>query len=70
VLSVLWLEGPLTIGELQAILALGSSTLTGTIDRMEKAGLVALVGTEAAVIDSTPHRAPPAPRARLAVLSA
>ena len=38
--------------------------------RVEKAGLVALVGTEAAVIDSTPHRAPPAPRARLAVLSA
>jgi DNA-binding MarR family transcriptional regulator len=40
ILSVLWLEGPLTIGELQAALALGSSTLTGAVDRMEKAGLV------------------------------
>ena len=40
VLSVLWLEGAMTIGELQAALALGSSTLTGAVDRMEKAGLV------------------------------
>lgn len=40
VLSVLWLEGPMTIGELQSTLALGSSTLTGAVDRMEKAGLL------------------------------
>ena len=40
VLAVLWLEGSMTIGELQDTLALGSSTLTGAIDRMEKAGLV------------------------------
>ena len=40
VLSVLWLEGSMTIGELQSALALGSSTLTGAVDRMEKAGLV------------------------------
>lgn len=40
VLSVLWLEGAMTIGGLQSTLALGSSTLTGAIDRMEKAGLV------------------------------
>lgn len=40
VLGALWLEGPLTPGELQDLLALGSSTLTGAIDRMEKAGLV------------------------------
>ncbi|HKC60176.1 MAG TPA: tRNA (N6-isopentenyl adenosine(37)-C2)-methylthiotransferase MiaB [Myxococcales bacterium] len=38
--------------------------------RVERAGLVALVGTEASVIDSTPHRAAPAQRTRLAVLSA
>jgi DNA-binding MarR family transcriptional regulator len=41
ILAVLWIEGPLTIGELQSALALGSSTLTGAIDRMERAGLVA-----------------------------
>ena len=40
ILSVLWLEGPMTMGELQAQLALGSSTLTGAIDRMERTGLV------------------------------
>ena len=40
VLTVLWLEGPMNMGELQAVLALKSSTLTGTIDRMEQAGLV------------------------------
>ncbi len=40
ILATLWLEGPLTIGELQARLMLGSSTLTGAIDRMERARLV------------------------------
>jgi DNA-binding MarR family transcriptional regulator len=40
ILAILWEEGPLNIGELQAELALGSSTLTGAIDRMERVGLV------------------------------
>lgn len=40
VLLVLWLEGPMKIGELQRVLMLGSGTLTGAIDRMERAGLV------------------------------
>ena len=39
ILVILWLKGPLTIGELQGIVSLGGSTLTGAIDRMEKAGL-------------------------------
>jgi len=38
--------------------------------RVERAGLVALVGAELAVIDATPHPAPPGPRTRLAVVSA
>lgn len=40
ILATLWLRGGMTIGELQAELLLGSSTLTGAIDRMERAGLV------------------------------
>ena len=40
ILAILWEEGALNIGELQAELALGSSTLTGAIDRMERVGLV------------------------------
>ncbi len=40
VLVVLWTLGPLTIGQLQQLLALSSPTLTGTIDRMEAVGLV------------------------------
>ena len=40
ILAILWEEGPLNIGELQTELALGSSTLTGAIDRMERVGLV------------------------------
>jgi DNA-binding MarR family transcriptional regulator len=40
ILAALWIAGPLTIGELQKELALGSSTLTGAIDRMEKAELL------------------------------
>jgi DNA-binding MarR family transcriptional regulator len=40
ILATLWIAGPMTIGELQARLMLGSSTLTGAIDRMERAGLV------------------------------
>jgi DNA-binding MarR family transcriptional regulator len=43
ILATLWVESPggsMTIGELQARLMLGSSTLTGAIDRMERAGLL------------------------------
>lgn len=40
ILATLWMGGAMTIGELQALLMLGSSTLTGAIDRMERAGLV------------------------------
>jgi len=40
VLIVLWIEGPMKIGELQRTLALSSATLTGAVDRMERAGLV------------------------------
>jgi DNA-binding MarR family transcriptional regulator len=45
VLSVLWVEGPMTIGRLQRLLALSSATLTGAIDRMEKSGLVRRVAS-------------------------
>jgi DNA-binding MarR family transcriptional regulator len=40
VMVILWLEGPMTIGRLQRELGLGSSTLTGAVDRMEKSELV------------------------------
>jgi DNA-binding MarR family transcriptional regulator len=40
ILAGLFLRGPLTVGELQSTLALGSSTITGALDRMEKLGLV------------------------------
>lgn len=40
ILATLWLDGPMTIGELQARLMLGSSTLTGAVDRMEARGLL------------------------------
>ena len=40
ILATLWLEGAMTIGELQARLMLGSSTLTGAVDRMERASLL------------------------------
>ncbi len=43
ILATLWVEAPgggMTIGELQARLMLGSSTLTGAIDRMERARLL------------------------------
>jgi DNA-binding MarR family transcriptional regulator len=40
ILAVLWTLGPMTMGELMDEMALGSSTLTGTIDRMEKDKLV------------------------------
>ena len=40
ILGTLWSEGAMTIGDLMASQALGSSTLTGALDRMEKAGLL------------------------------
>ena len=40
ILTVLWVQGPKTIGDLQRALALSSPTLTGAIRRMEDAGLV------------------------------
>jgi DNA-binding MarR family transcriptional regulator len=40
VLSLLWLFGPLTIGQLQRMLALSSPTMTGAVDRMEAQELV------------------------------
>jgi DNA-binding MarR family transcriptional regulator len=41
VLIALWeITGPVTIGQLQRELALSSATLTGALDRMEKAELV------------------------------
>ena len=40
VLLTLWAQGPMPIGELQALLALSSSAFTGALDRMEKADLV------------------------------
>jgi DNA-binding MarR family transcriptional regulator len=40
ILLALWILGPMKVGELQRLLALGSGTLTGAIDRMEKAKLV------------------------------
>ena len=40
ILLILWIEGPMKIGELQRVLSLSSGTLTGAIDRMDKAGLV------------------------------
>ncbi len=40
ILSVLWVLGPMTMGQLQRHLALSSATLTGAIDRMETQGTV------------------------------
>src|SRR5512140_2829521 len=40
ILLILWIEGPMKVGELQRLLCLSSGTLTGAIDRMDKAGLV------------------------------
>ena len=40
ILMVLWLEGPMKIGELQHELKLSSASLSGALDRMEAAGVV------------------------------
>ncbi len=53
ILITLWQGGPRTIGALQKYVAQSSSTLTGTIDRMERAELVRRV---------------PAPRDRRSIL--
>ena len=47
ILLVLWLDGPMKIGDLQRSLVLSSGTLTGAIDRMEKGGLVRRVADRA-----------------------
>jgi len=39
ILAALFVGGAMTVGELQARLALGSSTITGALDRMERQGL-------------------------------
>jgi len=46
ILLLLWLSGPLKVGELQRLLALSSATLTGALDRMERAGSVRRVADE------------------------
>jgi DNA-binding MarR family transcriptional regulator len=40
ILILLWVQGPMNVGSLQRQLMLSSATLTGAIDRMERAGLV------------------------------
>ncbi len=40
ILLVLWLDGPMKVGDLQRTLALSSGTLTGALDRMDKLGLI------------------------------
>jgi len=40
ILATLWIEGAMTMGELQARMMLGSSTLTGAVDRMERGSLL------------------------------
>lgn len=40
ILSILWVLGPMTMGQLQRHLALSSATLTGAIDRMESQQVV------------------------------
>lgn len=40
ILAVLWVTGPITMGQLQRQVALSSGTLTGAIDRMAAQGMV------------------------------
>jgi DNA-binding MarR family transcriptional regulator len=61
ILLALWIEGPMKVGELQRILALGSGTLTGALDRMDKAGLVRRVADPE---DGRAWRVEPAPLGR------
>jgi DNA-binding MarR family transcriptional regulator len=46
ILLLLWLGGPMKVGDLQRSLLLSSGTLTGAIDRMAKSGLVRRVQDE------------------------
>ena len=46
VLLILWADGPMKVGELQRVLALGSGTLTGALDRMDKLGLLRRIPDE------------------------
>ena len=66
VLSVLGVEGAMTIGRLQRLLALSSATLTGAIDRLEAQELVKRVPSpddgRAFVIEP---RVPPKKRAQI-----
>jgi DNA-binding MarR family transcriptional regulator len=61
VLTCLWVEGAMTVGALQRMLALSSPTLTGAIDRMEALGLVRRVPSpddrRAIVIEADPRAA-------------
>ena len=65
ILLLLWLRGPLKVGELQRLLTLSSATLTGALDRMERAGHVRRVADHG---DGRAWRVEPtdaiAPRAR------
>ncbi len=70
ILVLLWFEGPMKVGELQRALVLSSGTLTGAIDRMQKAGLVRRTRDGA---DKRAFRIEPAPfdaRRRKAVVRA
>ena len=66
ILSILWIDGAMTIGRLQKLLALSSPTLTGALDRMEAQGLVRRVPSpedrRAMLIEP---RVPPKQRAKI-----
>jgi len=40
IVAILWLDGPMRIGQLQQRLAMNSSTFTGAVDRLEQAALI------------------------------
>ncbi len=40
ILAILWVDGPMRIGMLQQRLAMNSSTFTGAVDRLERAGFI------------------------------
>ncbi len=57
-MALLFLDGPLPVGELQAALGLGGSTLTGILDRLQKRELVKRVPDPA---DRRSFKVEPAP---------
>ena len=59
ILLLLWLEGPMRMSELMRMLMLSSGTLSGAIDRMEKARLVRRVADPD---DGRAWRVEPTPR--------